>query len=95
MSFAAELKARIDALLVPGHRVLLGLAGMPGAGKSFLAASIAEAYPSSVVVPMDGFHLANVELERLGRRAAEGGAGYVRRRGICGLAASASGRAIG
>lgn len=45
--------------LVPGAgRRLLGLAGPPGAGKSTLAAALADALtPAAVVVPMDGFHL--------------------------------------
>jgi len=46
---------------------VLGIAGAPGAGKSTLAAQVAAAYPDvAVVVPMDGFHLAQTELERLG-----------------------------
>jgi pantothenate kinase len=65
--------ARIDALLAPGHRVLLGLAGAPGAGKSTLAEALAAHYGARAqVVPMDGFHLANAELQRLGRAARKG-----------------------
>ena len=44
---------------------LLGITGAPGAGKSTLAAALAAAY-DGVVVPMDGFHLADVELTRRG-----------------------------
>ncbi|MFT8394641.1 nucleoside/nucleotide kinase family protein [Propionibacterium sp.] len=56
----------------PGRR-LLGLVGEPGAGKSTLAARIAEQLPGrAVVVPMDGFHLAQAELERLGRASRKG-----------------------
>ncbi|MBA2955867.1 nucleoside/nucleotide kinase family protein [Nocardioides sp. MAH-18] len=44
----------------PGIR-LLGLAGAPGVGKSTLAAAL-----GLPVVPMDGFHYADVELERRG-----------------------------
>ena len=47
----------------PGRRFLLGISGAPGAGKSTLAAAVAAAY-DGVVVPLDGFHLADVELER-------------------------------
>ena len=46
---------------------MVGIAGPPGAGKSTLASDVAAALgPDAVVVPMDGFHLANAELERLG-----------------------------
>ena len=76
--------ARVDALRARGTRCLLGLAGVPGAGKSTLAARLAaHAGASAVVVPMDGFHLANAELARLGRRERKGApdtfdaAGYV------------------
>lgn len=62
-----DLAARVDRLLATGRRTLLGIAGAPGAGKSTLAAQVAAAYPDvAVVVPMDGFHLAQTELERLG-----------------------------
>ncbi|CAM3720374.1 nucleoside/nucleotide kinase family protein [Nocardioides marinus] len=55
---------------VPGR--LLGLTGAPGVGKSTLAAALARSW-GAVVVPMDGFHLADVELSRrglLGRKGA-------------------------
>ena len=64
---AAELAAR------PGPRRMLGLAGPPGAGKSALAARLARrAGRSAVVVPLDGFHLADAELIRLGRLGRKG-----------------------
>ncbi|MGC4076698.1 MAG: nucleoside/nucleotide kinase family protein [Rubrivivax sp.] len=75
---------RARALAARGGRRLLGLTGPPGAGKSTLAAALAGALgPLAVVVPMDGFHLANAALERLGRRGRKGApdtfdtAGYV------------------
>jgi pantothenate kinase len=46
---------------------LLGLTGAPGAGKSTYAASL-----GLPVVPMDGFHYADVELARRGLRDAKG-----------------------
>ena len=74
----------MQALLQRGGRALLGLVGPPGAGKSTLAAALqAEFADVAQAVPMDGYHLANVELERLGRRGRKGapdtfdGAGYV------------------
>lgn len=55
------------ASLVPAFpgRFLLGITGAPGSGKSTLAVALAAAY-AAVVVPMDGFHLADVELVRRG-----------------------------
>ncbi|WP_091970246.1 nucleoside/nucleotide kinase family protein [Propionibacterium cyclohexanicum] len=56
-----------------GRRRLLGLTGAPGCGKSTLAGQLASQLPGrSVVVPMDGFHLAASELDRLGRAARKG-----------------------
>lgn len=75
---------RASALAGAGGRALLGLAGAPGAGKSTLAAALVEALGGqAVLVPMDGFHLADPELDRLGRRDRKGApdtfdaAGYV------------------
>jgi pantothenate kinase len=75
--------SRVKALLQDGRRALLGLAGPPGAGKSTLAMALQRAFAGvSQVVPMDGYHLANVELQRLGRAGRKGapdtfdGAGY-------------------
>lgn len=57
----------LKRMLASRQRVVLGLAGTPGAGKSSLAASLADAYgKDAVVVPMDGFHLSNAQLARLG-----------------------------
>ena len=48
-------------------RALLGIAGAPGAGKSTMAEQlVARIGPEAVVVPMDGFHLHDDELARLG-----------------------------
>jgi pantothenate kinase len=59
--------------LATGRRRILGLAGAPGSGKSTLAGALVAAMsPAAVLVPMDGFHLANSELERLGRRDRKG-----------------------
>lgn len=58
--------ARAAALAARPGRSLLGIAGAPGAGKSTLAAAVAAAVPGSVVVPMDGFHLAGAALAEHG-----------------------------
>ena len=80
----ASARLRVNELIKRSGRVLLGLVGPPGAGKSTLAAALQAEFASvAQVVPMDGFHLANVELERLGRRDRKGApdtfdsAGYV------------------
>ena len=67
--------ARVRALLAqgPGRRVVLGLVGAPGAGKSTLACALQCAFADmSIVLPMDAFHLAGSELQRLGRAGRKG-----------------------
>ena len=83
-TIAEPYKSRLDALLSSGGRKLLGIVGPPGCGKSTLALSLLTLLgKSAVAVPMDGFHLANVELARLGRAGRKGAedtfdsAGYV------------------
>jgi pantothenate kinase len=63
------LMARARELAGRGTRTVLGIAGAPGGGKSTLAAMVVEALgDDAVLVPMDGFHLAQPELVRLGIR---------------------------
>ena len=65
--------ARAAVLGRAGGRHLLGITGAPGAGKSTLAAHVVAAVaPRAVLVPMDGFHLAQAELVRLGRADRKG-----------------------
>jgi pantothenate kinase len=75
---------RVAQLLASGTRKILAIAAPPGAGKSMLAQALQNHLGDLVqVVPMDGFHLANSELARLGRRGRKGApdtfdaAGYV------------------
>jgi pantothenate kinase len=79
-----EAIERARALASRGRRTLLGITGPPGGGKSTLAEAVAqELGDRAVLVGMDGFHLAQAELVRLGRRDRMGaldtfdGAGYV------------------
>ena len=79
-----DLVARAAGLVSGGARRLLGICGPPGAGKSTLACALAGALGRrAVVVPMDGFHLAQAELRQLGREDRKGApdtfdpAGYV------------------
>lgn len=62
------------ALVGAGERRILGIAGPPGAGKSTLACELVEAvgHGTSALVPMDAFHLADSELERLGLSGRKG-----------------------
>ena len=55
-------------------RTLIGIVGKPGAGKSTVVEEIAKRFdPNSVsIIPMDGFHLSNEELIKLGRRDRKG-----------------------
>jgi len=76
---------RVEQLLRTGDRVILGLAGSPGAGKTTLSTQLVEHLGPelAVAVPLDGYHLANVVLEERGLRHRKGapetfdGAGYL------------------
>jgi pantothenate kinase len=73
----ADLLARARSLVGGGRRAILGITGSPGAGKTtfaeFLLASLRSSPPPGLAgdwvayVPMDGYHLADAELRRLGR----------------------------
>lgn len=69
----ADLVDRARALAATGERRVLGIAGTPGAGKSTVSdALLAALGDDAILVGMDGFHLANEELVRLGRRERKG-----------------------
>lgn len=73
LTSASALIARATALAAGPGRAVLGITGPPGAGKSTLAAAVVSALPDrSVLVPMDGFHLSDAELARLGRHDRKG-----------------------
>ena len=85
MTAPADLVERAAALGAAGSgRAVLGVVGPPGTGKSTLAEALVAALGGrAVLVPMDGFHLADTELRRLGRADRKGApdtfdaAGYV------------------
>lgn len=66
-----EIAANLASLQA---RVILGITGAPGAGKSTLGHRIVDALGpgKAVLVPMDGFHLANVVLLEKGLRQVKG-----------------------
>lgn len=75
----ADLLAR-DAIALAGEasRAILGIAGSPGAGKSTLVDELLERVRAAkgadwvAHVPMDGFHLADAQLDRIGARGRKG-----------------------
>lgn len=68
-----SLVDRARKLAERGPRAILGIVGPPASGKSTLARRLArELGPAAVVVGMDGFHLAQAELVRLGRAERKG-----------------------
>src|SRR5687768_13603644 len=77
----ANLVARGNETLVraagSGRRYMLGIAGIPGAGKSPFAEKIRRELNAleprtAAVVPLDGFHLTGAELERCGLSGRKG-----------------------
>jgi pantothenate kinase len=54
------------------ERFMVGIAGPPGAGKSTISEALHKALPSSVVVPMDGFHFDDLILNARGHRPRKG-----------------------
>jgi len=66
-----ELGEHVARRAAGTDRYLLGLAGPPGSGKSTIAAELARRL-DAIVVPMDGYHRGNEELEALGLRDVKG-----------------------
>jgi pantothenate kinase len=54
-ALADQILAELDAR--PTHPRLMAIAGIPGSGKTTIAAELSARVPGSVVVPMDGYHL--------------------------------------
>jgi pantothenate kinase len=70
-----DLVERARSLAAGGRRAVLGITGAPAAGKTTLAEELVKALAGGGAVahvPMDGFHLADVELDRLGLRDRKG-----------------------
>jgi pantothenate kinase len=73
-----DLARRASGLVRADERVLLGICGSPGAGKSTLARALVDRLAAqgvaAVQVPMDGFHLADVVLGEAGLLDVKGSA---------------------
>jgi pantothenate kinase len=78
MAIADLLTRDAIALASDSQRAILGIAGSPGAGKSTLVDELLERVRAVkgddwvAHVPMDGFHLADAQLDRIGARARKG-----------------------
>jgi pantothenate kinase len=74
MSEIAHIAAAIFKRAGKARRLVVAIAGPPGAGKSTLSAALRDLLPegSAEVVPMDGFHFDDVILNRRGLRARKG-----------------------
>lgn len=75
---AGSLAERLLQLVGDQQRLMVAIAGAPGAGKSTLAAAVvgllsARGAPA-IVVPMDGFHFDDVVLNQRGQRSRKGAA---------------------
>jgi pantothenate kinase len=68
------IQALTQKALASEERFILGIVGPPGSGKSTLAEYVSQNLPSgcSVVVPMDGFHLANSVIQGTELQARKG-----------------------
>lgn len=71
-----ELVTHVRRLLGDRPRIVVGISGAPGSGKSSLARKLTRRLEVAGVpatqVPMDGFHLADVTLDALGLRTRKG-----------------------
>src|SRR5450432_2788453 len=68
---SAEIIAAADAIereVRARNAVFIGLAGIPGSGKSTVAEELRTRWPSAVVLPMDGYHLPKRMLDAEGMR---------------------------
>ena len=72
-----EALAKLLIAKAASHRVIAGIAGAPGSGKSTAAEALSDAINvhapgTAAVLPMDGYHFDDILLNQLGRRARKG-----------------------
>ena len=89
-AFVAELAAHLRRWGDASKRVIVGIAGIPGSGKSTLGRLLLKAINRdssgiAVLVPMDGFHLTTQRLEELGLRDHKGAPATFDAEGYCRL----------
>jgi pantothenate kinase len=74
LTFEQALSRGRSLLNNASDRIIIGIVGKPGAGKSTLTKHLKKNLPADFVafVPMDGYHLSNKVLEGLGRRDRKG-----------------------
>lgn len=74
MSEIAHIAAAVFKRAGHAKRLIVAIAGPPGAGKSTLSSALRDVLPegSAEVVPMDGFHFDDIILERRDLRARKG-----------------------
>ncbi len=64
MTDTKQIIERISAVPLTNGRRIIAIAGPPASGKSTLSATLSKEMPHACVVPMDGFHRSNDDLER-------------------------------
>jgi pantothenate kinase len=68
-NLVATAADQIESSIRERNAQFVALAGIPGAGKSTVAAELQKRFPRAVVLPMDGYHLPRHQLDtRVARR---------------------------